>query len=139
VYAPFVAGDTITRQGAVAHWLYLVISGEAEVWYEDGGVRTPVSTLGAGSVFGEMGMLTGEPRRATVTARTDVVCYRLDKAGFESIIKGRPDVAQSMSKVLMARETELESLRAAAALGHREPRHEGEILEKIRRFFGLEA
>jgi small-conductance mechanosensitive channel/CRP-like cAMP-binding protein len=138
VYAPFVAGDTITRQGAVAHWLYLVISGEAQVWYEAGGARTPVSTLMPGSVFGEMGMLTGEPRRATVTARTDVVCYRLDKEGFEHIIKGRPDVAEAMSKVLMARETELESRRAAAALGHHEPRHEGEILEKIRRFFGLE-
>jgi CRP-like cAMP-binding protein len=136
VRAPFAAGDVMTRQGAVAHWLYLVIAGEAEVWAERDGVRTQVSTLGPGSVFGEMGMMTGAPRQATVTARTDVDCYRLDKEGFGSIIKGRPDIAGEISKVLAARGAELHAKSAAA----HETRSQGhaDILERVRRFFGLE-
>ena len=139
VYAPFVAGDVITRQGAVAHWLYLVISGEADVWYETPAGRTPVSTLAAGSVFGEMGMMTGEPRRATVTARTDVVCYRLDKAGFETVLRARPDIAEAISKELFSREKELQGRRAQVGQQVPQREHHGEILAQIRRFFGLEA
>jgi CRP-like cAMP-binding protein len=138
VYAPFIAGDVITRQGAVAHWLYLVISGEADVWYEGPGGRTPVGTVTAGQVFGEMGMMTGEPRRATVTARTDVDCYRLDKAGFETVIQARPDIAEAMSRVLGARESELSGRRTAAAVPGGGESH-GAILQRIRSFFGLEG
>ncbi len=105
VYAPFVKGDTITRQGAVAHWLYLIISGEADVCFDTPAGRTQVSTIMAGEVFGEMGMLTGEPRHATVIARTNVECYRLDKAGFETVLRTRPDIAGELSRVLVERET----------------------------------
>lgn len=137
VHAPFVAGDVMTRQGAVAHWLYLVISGEADVWLEEGAERTHVGSLGPGSVFGEMGMMTGEPRTATVTARSDVNCYRLDKAGFESIIRGRPEVADAIARVLSAREAGLRAHRAAAA-GHPAAKTHADILARVRRFFGLQ-
>ncbi len=138
VHAPFVAGDVMTRQGAVAHWLYLVVAGEADVWYESPQGRTRVASLGAGDVFGEMGLMTGEPRRATVTARTDVECYRLDKPGFAAILRGRPDIAEAISKVLSTREVELRGRRAAgAALAAVAPH--GDMLERIRRFFGLAA
>jgi len=136
VYAPFVRGDVMTRQGAVAHWLYLIIEGEADVWTESPRGRHPVTTLEGGSIFGEMGMMTGAPRTATVTARTDVLCYRLDKAGFAEIIQARPDVAEAMSKVLAKRQEELHDHRAAAPSARA---HEhADILARIRSFFGLE-
>jgi small-conductance mechanosensitive channel len=138
VNAPFVAGSTMTRQGAVAHWLYMIISGEAEVWYEmpGGKARSLLATLGAGEVFGEMGMMTGEPRRATVTARSDVLCYRLDKAGFESVIRARPDIAEEVAKVLEKRRAGLEGGKPAPQVREGLPRH-ADILEKIRDFFAL--
>ncbi|MGZ5049182.1 MAG: cyclic nucleotide-binding domain-containing protein [Usitatibacter sp.] len=139
VYAPFAAGDVMTRQGAIAHWLYLVISGEADVWYEGPAGRSKVNTLAAGSVFGEMGMMTGEPRRATVTARTDVVCYRLDKAGFESILRARPDVAEAISRVLSSREGDLRGRREAATHEGHGVEPQDAILARIRRFFGIDA
>ncbi len=77
VHAPFAPGDTMTRQGAVAHWRYLIIAGEAEVVIEAPQGTAVVGHLHAGDVFGEMGMLTGEPRRATVVAQSAVECYRL--------------------------------------------------------------
>ncbi len=137
VYAPFAKGDIVTRQGAVAHWLYLIVAGEADIWLETGAGRRHIAVLVAGTIFGEMGMLTGEPRRATVTAHTDLVCYRLDKAGFETVLHDRPDIADSVSRVLAAREAELEAQRSSIAGSADEaPRH-ADILASIRSFFGL--
>jgi hypothetical protein len=138
VDAPFVKGDTITRQGAVAHWLYLVVSGEADVWHEVDGVRTHVATLTAGKIFGEMGMMTGEPRRATITARSDVGCYRLDKAGFEKVLRSRPDIAEEMSRVLATRQTELTDRIGSAEGGAKRGIRHDDILARIRGFFGLD-
>jgi small-conductance mechanosensitive channel len=136
VRAPFARGAVMTRQGAVAHWLYLMVRGEADVWFEKDGERTHVGSLGPGSVFGEMGMMTGAPRGATVTASTDVEAYRLDKEGFAEIIQARPDLAREMSRVLAARAADLRAKTEAAAHAHHDDH--GDILERIRRFFGLD-
>ena len=66
-------------------------------------------------------MLTGEPRRATVIARTNVECYRLDKAGFETVLRTRPDIAGELSRVLVARENDLAWRKDAAAAADRAP------------------
>jgi hypothetical protein len=137
VYAPFLKGDTITHQGAVAHWLYLIVSGQADVCFDTPAGRTQVGTIVAGEVFGEMGMLTGEPRRATVVARTNVECYRLDKAGFETVLRTRPDIAGELSRVLVARENDLAWRKDAAAAADRAPVGHDDILARIRGFFGL--
>ena len=139
VYAPFAAGDAITRQGAVAHWLYLIASGRAEVWRETPTQRVRVATLEAGQVFGEMGMLTGEPRTATVVALGDVVCLRLDKAGFATVLNARPDIAASMSKVLAKRSSELAGIVQDLSVTEAAPGHAEAILARIREFFGLET
>ena len=136
VYAPFVAGDIMTKQGAEAHWLYLVISGTSNIWLDGEGGRRLIAKLGPGEVFGEMALLTGEPRRATVTAETDVVCYRLDKSGFESVIHGRPDIAASMSRILARRDAELQAKREAAGAIAKAMHHD-DILARIRSFFSL--
>lgn len=142
VHAPFARGDTITRQGMVAHWLYILVSGEVEVWLEKDGERRLLTTLPAGSVFGEMGMLTGEPRRATVTARSDAECYRLDKAGFEDVIRSRPAIAEEMAGILAQRSIQL--VQAQEALGaearaHEMSRRHASILGRMRSFFRLSA
>jgi hypothetical protein len=139
ISAPFVKGDTITRQGAVAHWLYMIASGEADIWAEDNGNRTHIATLQTGAVFGEMGMMTGEPRRATVTAKTDVECLRLDKSSFESILRARPDIAEEIATVIVKRRTELEAARENAhAKTSAVPQHTV-MLARIRDFFGLQS
>ena len=142
VHAPFAAGDVITRQGALAHWLYILLEGEVEVWVDAAdGPRRLVAGLAAGSVFGEMGMMTGEPRRATVIAKTGVECYRLDKPGFQEILRARPQIAEAISRVLAAREGGLrhaveESAAAAAAAARARPET---LLRRIRVFFGIDA
>ncbi len=141
-YAPFAMGNTITVQGdQKSHWLYIIIRGEADVYLETPeGIRRPIRTLAKGNFFGEMGLLTGEPRSASVVARTDVECYRLDKDAFEEILRARPSIAEEISHILVARRAELDSILQHAGVGNQRremAQQHREILSTIRRFFGL--
>lgn len=143
VYTPFAEGDIITRQGAVAHWLYLITEGRVQVVLEGPDEqRHVVSKLSAGDIFGEMGLMTGESRRATVEATTDTVCYRLDKASFEKVLLARPSLAEDLSRVMAERRNALDSLQhevdEQTRLLHL-ARQQSELLQKIRHFFGLTA
>ena len=111
-YAAFAKGEVMTRQGGEAHWLYILTKGSAEVLLSvDSGEVKQVAVLHTGDFFGEMSLLTGEPRSATVKALEDSECYRLDRQAFEDILRGRPEIAQHLSEVLARRKVELESVR----------------------------
>lgn len=138
-YCPFAKGDIITQQGSVSDSIYILASGEAEVLFDtETGERQSLATLQSGRFFGEMGLMTGEPRRATVVARSEAVCYQLDKGAFQDLIVKRPVIADNISQIITSRQFGLDTARQniaenAASLekGHRE------LLEKIRRFFSL--
>jgi small-conductance mechanosensitive channel len=140
--APFGRGEAITRQGAKAHWLYILTKGKAEVHVtvDGSGASERVAELQEGDFFGEMGMMTGEPRSATVSALTDVECYRLDKEAFDEILSRRPEIAEDISQVLARRRAELEAVREGLneeAKRARMRRHQGDLLNRIRKFFTL--
>ena len=141
-HAPFARGDVITRQGAEAEWLYILVAGEADVWLEQAGGRQLLATLGPGKVFGEMGLVTGEARRATVLAKTDVDCYRLDKPGLENILHERPVLAEEMARILAEREAELDRARQdldEAAIKRLHAERHASILGRMKYFFRLAA
>jgi small-conductance mechanosensitive channel/CRP-like cAMP-binding protein len=140
-YSPFARGAMMTHQGAVAHWLYLITSGEADVlWVAPNGEKRLLTTVPAGNVLGEMGLMTGAPRSATVVAKTDVEAYRLDKSGFEDIIRARPELAESMAHILAARIQQIDELQTQY---HQEQtdaehaQHRAVLVKRIRDFFGL--
>ena len=142
INAPFAKGDIITRQGAVAHWLYIIIDGEAEAWWQPPeGPRRLLEKRGPGSVFGEIGLMTGAPRRATVIATTAVEAYRLDKTGFQEIIQARPELADTLSGILedrLRRFNELEQgYYEGRNLAAQQTPARADIGRKIREFFGL--
>jgi small-conductance mechanosensitive channel len=141
VDAPFSAGDVMTHQGAFAHWLYIVASGEAAImWQAPDGQKRQIGVIPAGAVFGEMGLMTGAPRSTTVVATADVECYRLDKSGFEDIIRARPELAEAMSHILAERVRQIGEMQAQLRREGSEPNHSGghaAILTRIREFFGL--
>lgn len=140
VHAPFNAGEVMTRQGATANWLYIITRGRADAIVETGdGRQIKVAEFTAGQVFGEMGLLTGSPRTATVIAREVVDCYRLDKEGFRSILLARPEIARDISHLLQKRQEEQASLLSSvtAQTPERVSRSD-EFLDKIRSFFGLD-
>jgi small-conductance mechanosensitive channel/CRP-like cAMP-binding protein len=138
--APFVRGEAMTRQGAEAHWLYLIIDGEADVLVAIDGHSEKLATLHGGDYFGEMGLMTGEPRTATIIARTNVQCYRLDKEEFQAILHRRPEIAEHISHTLARRRVELDAMREELneeAMRQRMLNAQTDFLDRIRTFFRL--
>jgi CRP-like cAMP-binding protein len=141
-YSPFARGNIITKQGDErSHWLYIIINGEAEVYVDlPNGKRRTVRTLGHGNFFGEMGLMTGAPRSASVIAKTDVECYRIDKDVVEELLHARPSIAEEISHILVTRRAELDvALQNLEATGpHKDLSQQRiEILATIKRFFSL--
>lgn len=140
--APFRRGEIISRQGNESHYLYVLSKGDAEVSVIcPDGQRRHVGDLHACDVFGEMGLMVGQPRSTTVTATTDVVCYRLDKESFADTLRRRPEIAEAMSGLLARRKLELDAIIAglhADALQHHAEHTQGDLLLRIRKFFTLQ-
>ncbi len=139
-YAPFSRGEAMTRQGTEGHWLYMIIDGQVSVRVSKGGVEKEVARLGGGSFFGEMSLLTGSPRTATVVALTDIECYRLDKAAFQEILHDRPEITESVAATLAKRQEGLHAAQDqvdASARERRMAQQKQDLMGKIRDFFGL--
>jgi small-conductance mechanosensitive channel/CRP-like cAMP-binding protein len=141
--APFSAREVITRQGAKAHWLYVLLKGivQVRVATSDGDDRQ-VAVLEAPDFFGEMALMTGQPREATVIADSDVECLRVDRKDLEGIIKQRPEIASEISSVLAKRRVELAAVREgldSSAQSQRLSSEHNRILRAIRSFFALDA
>ncbi len=149
VVAPFAKGETITKQGAVGHWLYILTKGCVSVRVaanatdigKTGALEKEVRQLCRGEVFGEMSLLTGEPRSATVFALEDCECFKLDKEAFQSILENRPEITDDISRILAKRKLELDSVLEDLDEATRQARmkhNESHFLERIRSFFALD-
>ena len=139
-YAPFARGDVITKQGNAAHWLYIVAYGEAEVVYEPPqGAPQVIGKVNAGEVFGEMALISGEERSATVIAKTDVECYRLDRASFQELLATRPEIADEVKRVAGVRSPDLERARTAFNLSGNGGRdaEQRTLMDRLQRFLRL--
>ena len=140
--SPYVAGERIFEASQPADSLYLLAQGHVEIIRErdKGGLTVKLATLEAPAYFGEMGLLLGQPRIATVAAVDDALCYRLDKRGFDSILRGRPALAEALARILAERQAEndakLQALDAEARAEHAVGRTR-ELVRKIQQFFGL--
>ncbi|MBC7172219.1 MAG: cyclic nucleotide-binding domain-containing protein [Polyangiaceae bacterium] len=138
--APFAKGETLTREGADAHHLYAVLAGEVSVRVGGTDAVHEVARIHAGDFFGEMALLTGQQRRATCVALTDVECYRLDASVFRELLSKRPELAERVAAVLAEREVGLEATKVRMDELQRIrilAQNESAILARIRAFFGL--
>lgn len=143
------AGEALVREGEEGESLMLLARGSVEVWTTGGdatagstagGRRVQLAVLGAGDYFGEMSLLTGEPRSATVTARTPCEVYVLVRSDLAPILEGDPTVAETLSRVLAERSADT-AAHLADPLAPAEPVRGGQepLLERIRQFFRLGA
>ena len=137
-HAPFAQGEIMTREGAEAHWLYLICRGQAiiKVGLPSGEQRF-VAKLGQGDFFGERALLTGERRAATVIAETECECWRLDRDGFKDVVQKRPEIAQELSRILAARQVANNEARLGGSASQDVRGAEHDLLTSIRDFFGL--
>jgi CRP-like cAMP-binding protein len=139
--APYLPGDTLVRQGADANSLYVIVEGRAKVYVaNENGERAEVAELGPGNFFGEMGLMTGEPRTATVVAKTAMKTYRLDKDLFRDLLMEHPDIEEHISEVLAMRRAELDATLEELdeeMMKERTDINRTAIRQRIRQFFGI--
>ena len=83
------AGDVVLEQGAAGAGFFIVNEGMADVTVDGDRVRT----IGPGDYFGEIALLTGSDRTATVTAQTDMVCYGLTTWDFKPLVESNSGIA----------------------------------------------
>jgi CRP-like cAMP-binding protein len=93
------AGTVLCREGAPGNALFMIVDGEAEIFK---GTQL-MATLGSGEMFGEMALLTGETRSATVIASTLMELYELDKVDFDAMLTHSPQLASGLSRILARR------------------------------------
>jgi CRP-like cAMP-binding protein len=89
----FDEGDIIVTEGEEGSSLFLIVGGTVKVFTRtDDGSNVPLAELGPGDFFGEVSLLTGKPRTATITAGTEVTAIELDRASVDRIAAGHPEV-----------------------------------------------
>ena len=100
----YAAGETIFNYGDPGHALYIIRSGEVEIYVKnDQGEKIILETSQPGDVFGEVAMLDNVPRTAWVTAIGDVELLRLDRAHFEDYVRYYPPAALNLLSVAARR------------------------------------
>src|SRR5437773_442192 len=94
-------GDTVCAEGDEGDTFFVCVSGELEVW--GGAPRRIVNRLGPGEFFGEMSLLLGGQRAATVTASRNTRLLAVDKSVFEQLFLHNAKVLEAFSRVLSKR------------------------------------
>lgn len=98
--AHFDPGSQIVRAGDAGDAFYVVLDGKGSIIRRRGLPPIPVRL---GSYFGEMALLDGEPRSATIVAETEMTCLKLGRAAFTKIVRGEPSVSQALLRALAGR------------------------------------
>lgn len=102
-FKTFQGGDEIIKTGDVGEEMFIIISGKTDVLIGEPGKEQVVATLGPGDYFGEMALLTDEPRSATIKAVEPCETFVLFKNEFDVILERYPSIALSMTKIVSKR------------------------------------
>lgn len=138
----FAKGERIAQQGDIADSLFVIRRGGVVVRITDGeGKEHEVTHLGPGEHFGEMSLLTGEPRAASIVAESDVELIGIFHETMREIILARPEIAESLSVQVEKRRAENEQLlrgsRIVVPPTSDEQKDRRPLGKRIRAFFGI--
>jgi small-conductance mechanosensitive channel len=134
----YMPGEMVVHQGDQGSELFFILDGHAEVRVGEG-PKSVLATLNPLQFFGEMALLTGEARAATIVAQTRLEVLVLNKANMSRLFTTNPLLVERMSAVLAKRQTELVSHQEQTAR-RGENKHEDRarsLGDRIRKFFGL--
>ncbi len=137
----FGAGETILRQGAPGDSLFVIRRGSVAVRVTIDQTEHEVALLTEGQLFGEMSLMTGEARAATVVAKTDAECYVIDRALFQEVIGRRTTLVNDISEILTSRQQELigEVAHIDAEVAKAREAQKKDLIGRIKSFFSMGA
>jgi small-conductance mechanosensitive channel len=129
----FADGEAIVREGEAGGSMFIIRRGRVAITV--GQDHREVAVTEAGGYFGEMSLLTGDPRTATVIARGDCTVLEITAGAFRAYVQSRPEVIDHLAEAAAARRRTLDQSRATAtphAVEHTS------LVHRMRRFFGLD-
>src|SRR5436309_2099810 len=107
---PFPAGTVLIHEDDGGDSMFVIVSGEVDVSIGDSGagLARVLARLGAGDIVGEMSLMTGARRSATVTAINPVTALEVTKAAIEPILNAAPELVERFAAMLERRQAEID-------------------------------
>jgi small-conductance mechanosensitive channel/CRP-like cAMP-binding protein len=137
----FGRGEKLIEQGTDGDSMFILVEGDASVVVNRNGFQTHVASLRSGDCFGEMSLLTGEKRSATVIANTDCEAVEIGKPVLARSLKENPDLLNKLSELLAQRQLENEGALATGAPAAEthgiQSAYKAGFLRRLRRFLEL--
>jgi small-conductance mechanosensitive channel len=130
----YSADEIIVRQGDPGSSMFVVVEGEARVTLDGEGLE--VARFAGSGFFGEMSLLTGEPRTATVTAVTDCTLLEITAEAFRRFVLANPSALEDVTQATAARAVELVQVRVSSS-PPRAPEAPASFLGRVRKFLRL--
>ncbi|MCX6538609.1 MAG: mechanosensitive ion channel family protein [Acidobacteria bacterium] len=131
----YAAHEVVVRQDAPGNSMFVVSSGKVEIVLEPDG--RPLAVTGAGGFFGEMSLLTGSPRTATVRALEDCTLVELTSEAFRRFVLEKPAVLDVIAAAVMKRRGEIDQRRSETATPAAPAESATSFLGRIRKFLRI--
>lgn len=133
-------GEVLFRRNDEGESLFILIEGllHVRVDLDQSGLEQTVGQLSPGEFFGEMALLTGEPRSATVQAHTAAVAYEIDRPTIIRLVENRPEISECMSVAVAQRQLKLDQARNRSSTPDAEARVQSisrQIMDKMKSYF----
>jgi small-conductance mechanosensitive channel len=132
VYAP---GEAIVRRGQEGNSMFVITRGAVKVQIPENNYQRTINNLRANDFFGEMSLLTGQPRTANVIAEEETEVLQIKKAAIKPLFEANPELMKGICEIIEERR-ELLKAPAGAGDGHVSDVDEG-VLGSLKRFFGM--
>ena len=136
----FGRGEPVIEEGSPGDSMFVLLRGAANVSVSKNGSTIQVATLSAGDCFGEMSLLTGERRSATVRADGDCYVMEIGKPVMAEVLRGAPGCLEQLSQLLAQRKMETEGILKEARTDEqssKEREYTATFLHRLRTFFQL--
>jgi small-conductance mechanosensitive channel len=128
----FSAGTVFIKQGEPGSSMFLLLEGAARVSVSVEGIVRDVAVLTGGDIVGEMSLMTGAPRTASVTSLSLMRVLEVTKASIEPLLAAEPGLLERVSHVLATRQSNLSEIASSAS---QKQALQSDILAQMRRFF----
>lgn len=132
----YAQGEPIVRMGQEANSMFVILKGSVRVEIPDGEDVKVVAILAESDFFGEMSLLTGQPRSANVIAIVETEVLRIDKNGLKPILASNPTLVETISELVEERRQALTAV-VEEPENEEDPTQQKSALRTIRKFFGL--
>lgn len=134
------SGQTLFHQGDAGDSFYVIEKGEVEVIIQtDTGAARTIATLGKGDFFGEMSALTGQPRTATIRAKSGLRLVEIGKDDLQGLFNADPSIMEKLSQIIAQRNAERAALSQGGADTSAEAvvQQQQSLFQRMRSFFGF--